>query len=202
MKGLLPVDTRIVTALLLAGFMAAAAGCQSSDSGDGLDPGTEAKQAPEGKVLQSELRAYCPQVTLREGAAFFSTFEKNASDDPTKLIHQSSITAVTRKCSYAAGSMTMDVAVAGRVVPGPLAKDGTVTLPIRIAVTQGGTQLYSNTGKLQVSVNRAGGATQFVYNDPNVTFPTPSAGAVQVYAGFDTGPAKKGSPAGDQTEEF
>ena len=65
----------------LSGFMLAAAGCQSGDSTGVLGSGGEdstPKAAPEGKVLQSELRAYCPPVTLREGTAFFSTYEKKA----------------------------------------------------------------------------------------------------------------------------
>ena len=69
----------------LLGFMLAAAGCQSGDS-TGFSAWTAAdsapKAAPEGKVLQSELRAYCPPVTLREGTAFFSTYEKKARRRP------------------------------------------------------------------------------------------------------------------------
>jgi hypothetical protein len=145
-------------------------------------------------------------VTLREGTAFFSTYEaKKKKDDqeqdPTKLTYQSSITAVTRKCSYAPGTTTLDVAVAGRVVPGPAAKEGTVTMPIRVVVMRGTDVLYSNLAKYQVTVNKAAGATQFIYNDPNVTFPTPEPGTVQVFAGYDEGPAKKGDKGGNQQAE-
>src|SRR5262245_32088678 len=131
--------------------MVAVAGCQSGDSASVIDPATgQAAKAPDGKVLQSDLRAWCPPVTLREGTAFFSSYEtKKKKDDqeqdPTKLVYQSSITAVTRKCSYAPGTITMDVAVAGRVVPGPAVKDGAVTMPIRVVVTRAsGEVLYSN----------------------------------------------------------
>ena len=156
--------------------MLAAAGCQSGDStgilGMGGGDDSTPKTAPEGKVLQSELRAYCPPVTLREGTAFFNTYEKKGDDDPTKLIYQSSISAVTRTCTYGGGMITMNVAVAGKVVPGPVATDGTVTMPIRIVVSDasGGEPLYSQLHKYEVAVNKASGATQFVFNDPNVTF--------------------------------
>lgn len=195
------LNARFLTPLCLAGFIATVAGCQSDDATTVLDPNTGGgtqQQAPEGKVLQSELRAYCPQVTLRSDATVFNTYEKKKSEeeDPAKLVFRSSISAATRKCSYAPGSMTMDVAVAGRVVPGPLAKDGTVTMPIKIEVKRGDEVLYSNVAKYEVAVNKASGATQFIYNDPNVTFPTPEPGTLQVYAGYDLGPPKK------KAEEF
>ena len=190
-------NSRFLVRLGLFGFMLAAAGCQSGDSTgllgtDGTD--SAPKTAPEGKVLQSELRAYCPPVTLREGTAFFSTYEKKGDGDPTKLMYQSSISAVTRTCTYSGGMITMNIAVAGKVVPGPVATDGSVTMPIRIVVSGagGGEPLYSQLHKYQVAVNKASGATQFLFNDPNVTFPQPAPGSVQVFAGYDEGPPKKG----------
>ena len=192
--GLHLVNGRLLASVSFACFIACVAGCQSGDSGDVLDPGTgDGTTAPEGKILQSELRAYCPAVTLREGTAFYNTYEKKAEEDPTKLVYQSSISAVTRKCAYGGGMITMDIAVAGKVVPGPLASDGTVTMPIRIAVMSGEEVLYSNLAKYDVTVAKASGATQFIFHDPNVTFPTPEPGTVQVFAGYDEGPPKKKS---------
>jgi hypothetical protein len=193
------LNSRFLASVGFACFIAAVAGCQSDDAGSVLDPGTGGgDKPPEGKILQSELRAYCPVVTLREGTAFHSTYEKKGEEDPTKLIYQSSISAVTRKCTYGAGTITMDVAVAGKVVPGPLAKDGTVVMPIRIAVMRGEEVLYSNVAKFEVTVSKGAGATQFIYNDPNVTFPTPEPRTVQVFAGYDDGPPKKGENVAEQ----
>jgi hypothetical protein len=190
-------DGRFLARFGFLGFMLAVAGCQSGDSTSVLGVGDSSdsapKTAPEGKVLQSELRAYCPPVTLREGTAFFSTYEKKGDADPTKLMYQSSISAVTRSCSYGGGMITMNIAVAGRVVPGPVATDGSVTMPIRIVVSDAsGAPLYSQLHKYEVSVSKASGATQFVFNDPNVTFAQPAPGTVQVFAGYDEGPPKKG----------
>jgi hypothetical protein len=188
----------------LLSFILAAAGCQSGDGagllgtgGSGQDAGPKA--APEGKVLQSDLRAYCPPVTLREGTSFFNTYEKRAENDPTKLIYQSSISAVTRTCTYNGGMITMNIAVAGKVVPGPLATDGSVTMPIRIVVSSGADMLYSQLHKFEVAVNKQSGATQFLFNDPNVTFPQPAPGTVQVFAGYDEGPPKKGAETADSS---
>jgi hypothetical protein len=201
-------NDRFLPSIALFGFMTAVAGCQSGDSAAVIDPATgEAAKAPDGKVLQSELRAYCPPVTLREGTAFLNTYEtKKKKDDeqqdPAKLVYQSSITAVTRKCSYGPGTITIEVAVAGKVVPGPAAKDGTVTMPIRVVVMNGSNEvLYSNLAKYQVTVSKTAGATQFIYKDPNVTFPAPEPGTVQVFAGYDEGPSKKGDKGSDQQAE-
>ncbi|TIT72780.1 MAG: hypothetical protein E5W57_29335, partial [Mesorhizobium sp.] len=83
------VNRRYVAGLALAGFMLAAAGCQSSDNGI-LDFGFGKKDptAPpppqDPKVLASQLRAYCPKVTLRDGTAFFNTYAKGAGAKPKK----------------------------------------------------------------------------------------------------------------------
>jgi hypothetical protein len=186
------VSGRVVAAIVAAGFIAIAAGCKSDDSADVLDPGTgDSQEAPEGKILQSELRAYCPKLTLRQDYAFLDTYAKNAEDDPGKLMYRSALSTATRKCSYASGNLTMEIAVAGRVVPGPLAADGTVKMPIRIEVRRGDEIIYENVANYEVAVSRASGATQFIYSDPNVTIPTPEPGTIQAYVGYDLPKKKK-----------
>jgi hypothetical protein len=150
-------------------------------------------------------------VAVREGDAYFNTYEgkgkkkttpegDEVEPDPSTLVYQSSIARVTRACSYGDGVMTVQVAAAGKVVPGPAAKDGTVTLPFRVEAKSGdGSILYTNSAKLDVAVSKTSGAAQFVFNDPNVSFPTPAPGTVQLFIGFDQGPQKKGR--GQQTAQ-
>ncbi len=88
--------------------------------------------------------------------------------DPAKIIYQASITDVTRDCSRANGQLTMKIAVAGKVVPGPMFAPGTITMPIRIAVMHGTEVLYSQMHPYQVQVTDPSAATQFVFTDPNV----------------------------------
>ncbi len=195
----------------LVGVTACGTGVGVSSVTGVLDPGGSAKQAADAggppaaqpsneTVTVSELRAYCPKVILRSDAAVNDTYEgkkkkktddEEATVDPATLVYRSSISVATRKCRYAAGSMSMEIAIAGKVVPGPLAKDGTVSLPIRIDVKRGDEVLYSNVAKYEVAVSKSAGATQFIYNDPNVTFPTPEPGTLAVTVGFDQGPEKK-----------
>ena len=178
-------NSRVLAGIALSGFMLAVAGCQSGDSGAARMAG-DAPPPPNEKILESELRAYCPVVTLREGTSFFRTYEGKAQDDPRKLIHQASIADVTRNCTRADGMLTMNVALAGRVVSGPAGKPGTITMPIRVAVVEGDKVLYSQLHKHQVQVGA--GATQFVFNDPNVTIPDPAEQNVRVFVGYDEGP--------------
>ena len=168
--------------------MLVVAGCQSGDSGGILGGGDT--QQPE-KILASDLLAYCPRVTLREGTATFTSYAKGGQDDPTKLAYQASISDVTRACSRANGMMTINVAVAARVVPGPAGAPASVKMPIRIAVTRGEEVLYSQLHDHQVALDGSGAATQFVFNDPNVTIPIPEDQTLQVFAGYDEGPPKK-----------
>jgi len=218
------VNRRLVAGLALTGFMLAAAGCQSGDNGilnlgfgSKKDP-TALPPPPDPKVVASQLRAYCPKVTLRDGTAFFNTYAKGAAKpkkkkadaaadaeaaaaaaaqtgpngmpvdpnrDPAKIIYQASISDVTRDCSNANGQLTMKIAVAGKVVPGPLFAPGTVTMPIRIAVQHGTEVLYSQIHQYQVQVTDPSAATQFVFTDANVVVPEPSAQDYQAYAGYD-----------------
>ena len=192
---------RFLAGFALSGFMLAVAGCQSGDGGGGiLGMGGASKADPkveEGKILASELLAYCPKVTLREGTAFFDSYAKGGEGDKAKIVYQTSISDVTRNCTRADGMLTMNVAVAGRVVPGPLGKAGTVTMPIRIAVMRGTEVLYSKLHQYPVSIGSTTAATQFVFNDPNVTVPNPTEQDLRVFAGFDEGPGKKPKPADD-----
>lgn len=183
--------TIIGVALLVASL--ALAGCQSGaangdDAVTGVD--TTAPPPPQGKILQSELRAYCPGVTVREGTASYSNYAKGGQGDATKIVYQASLAEATRTCTRADGNMTIKVAVAGRIVPGPMVQAGTVTLPIRVAVSQGQNVLYSQLQKYQVALTDTQAATQFVFSDPNVVIPIPEDGTANVFVGFDEGPKK------------
>ena len=207
------LNNRFVAGLALTGFMLAAAGCQSSDNGIlGLGKKDTTPPPPQDpKVLASQLRAYCPKVTLRDGTAFFNTYGKGSqkpkkktdpaapdaapsapdgsavdpNKDPTKIIYQASITDVTRDCSSANGQLTMKIAVAGKVVPGPMFAPGTITMPIRVAVMHGTDVLYSQIHPYQIQVSDPSTATQFVFTDSNVVVPEPTAQDYQAFAGYD-----------------
>ena len=89
---------RFVAGLALAGLLLGATGCQSGGAGDVLGLGGETKQdqaTPEGKVLASELLAFCPQVVVREEEGYINRYAKGGDGDPAKLSFQASITEST-----------------------------------------------------------------------------------------------------------
>jgi len=176
------VSARI--ALLAALFGLAA--CQSGDLGLGSSQPSEPAE-PDQRVRMSEIEGYCPNVSLRDGTAYYSTHESGAQDDPTKLIYQASISAVTRACTRSSGTMNIEVAVAGRVVPGPLGRTGAITMPIRVVLMQGSEVLYSQLHSYQVTVADAATATQFLFKDPGISVPIPDRKNLQLFAGFDDG---------------
>jgi hypothetical protein len=199
-------ESRFPASFLAAGLILAVSGCQSGGGLSKLNPGLkEAPPPPSTKVSEKDLLAYCPVLTLREGTAFYSEYAKGAKkskkdeDDPlanpdaqtdnsANLIYQASISDVTRSCNYQGGMLTMNVAVAGRVVPGPMGRAGSITLPIRIVVLRDGDVIYSNLAKYPVQVTDTSEAAQFLYSNPNVTFDAPAKRNIQVFAGFDAGP--------------
>lgn len=189
---MVPLSTRrnLIAPFALLGFMLAVAGCQSGDGATGLGLGLNSGPKPaEATVTESELRMACPRVTLREGTSILRTYARGGDGDPAKLYYQTTISDVTRACRPASGSVQMNVAVAGRIIAGPLGAGGNVDLPIRIAIMNGDEVVYSQVYKHPVAVT-AGQATQFIFNDPNIVVPNEIVNQVQIFAGFDEGPKK------------
>lgn len=189
------IDGRFMATLATSSFMLIVAACQSGGSGGFFAPPQpkDPKQIAEeeGKILASELLAYCPNVTLRDGTAFFNSYAKGGQDDPAKLTYQSAITDATRNCTRTDTTMSINVGVAGKVVTGPAGGPGTVNMPIRIAVIRGEEVLYSQLHKNAVQVADTSMATQWVFTIPNITIPKPTARDVQIFVGYDEGPQKK-----------
>ena len=133
------------------------------------------------------IQGACPQVYLREGTAVHRAYARGAKDDPEKLLYQATLSATTRQCVQSESNLTVTVMAQGRVVSGPAGASGTVTLPIRVAATDGDKTLYSNLAKFSVTVPPEGTA-QYVFTDANVVLPGGAGGFSKIYVGFDEGP--------------
>ena len=186
---------RFLAAFALAGFMLAVAGCQSGDSGSVLGFGGKEQKAEAGRRPRSwraTCLAYCPQVTLREGTGFFNTYAKGGEDDPAKLIYQASISDVTRSCTTRQRHADHEGrASPGASFPGPPARPAPSTMPIRIAVMRG------ERGALLAAARVPGGdsAPPAQPSSSSTTrmsaYPIPAERSLQVFAGFDEGPAEE-----------
>jgi hypothetical protein len=188
-----PSNGRFFAALALSGLMLAVAGCQSGGGGtknvlDVTGKQTPVPPPPDAKVKASDLLAYCPRVSLRDGTAYFNAYARGGQDDASKLIYQAAITEVSRDCTRNNGMLMMKVGVAGKIVPGPLGKPGAITMPIRVVVLHGDKVLYSKLHKDKVQVAGTSAATQFLFTDTDISVPEPVARDYTVLAGFDEGP--------------
>lgn len=172
------------SALRFASLAAAAllsAACSSTGTG-GPSVAEPVPVAAATAPLEGKAASWCPQISLRDGTVIL---RKRTGDE---LEYIASVTATNRDCRVVDGQLRLKIGVAGRVVPGPAGKAGAVSLPIRIAVVQGTTVLYSNKGQQSVAVTPGGAAGEFVYVDNNVSVPEPTAKNLVIYAGFDEGP--------------
>jgi hypothetical protein len=177
-------QTAAASLVAVAAFLTA---CQSSDNSiAGVD--ATAPPPPQEKITQSELLAFCPSISVREGTAAFRTYAGGGNGDATKVVYQASIGDSTRACRRADGQMAIDVAVAGRVVPGPMGQAGSITMPIRVVVTSGGSVVFSELYQHNVAISETKSATQFLFKAPAVMIPTPADGQARIYVGFDEGP--------------
>ena len=151
----------------------------------GLGGDTRQKQAEEGKVLASELLAYCPRVSVSEAAGVLNHYAKGGEGDPDKLSYQASIAETTRSCNRTTGMLAMNIALSGRIVPGPAGAPGSVTLPLKVSVVRSdGEVLYSQIHKHPVALG-GNQAQQFIFKDSNVVVPIPADNTIRVSVGFE-----------------
>lgn len=161
----------------------ALAGCQSGGALGALNLGGGAAPKEESITVQ-ELRAYCPPISIRAANAIQRTYQRGGQDDASKLIMQATMSETTRSCTYDGGMIGMTIAAAGRVVPGPAATGGSVTLPIHVRIVQGTQVIQERTINKDVALSDTIGATQWVFTDSSFSMPQSQEANVQVFIGF------------------
>lgn len=189
--------------LLSASLLAVLAGCNSLGfGGDKKDPAPAVTVAsPEGQggpIAGAEtiapptngpvyLSGKCPEIVIRDDGAVHKVYAKGAKDDAQQLIYQASLIQGTRQCTTDGTAMTMTVVVQGRLVAGPAAGAGVgpVSLPIKVAVQDDKTVLYSDTTNFTPQLPPGQTSGQFLYTDNKVRVTSGAAGFVSVYVSFD-----------------
>ena len=179
--------------MLSLGLLAGLAACSSTDTGgmfSSVKKSDTAGNDPKMVVMQGA----CPQVYLREGTAIYRLYSKGVKKDvqgladPNKLQIQATLDATTRQCRQTDQGLVVTVVVRGRIITGPEGKDGTYTLPIRVAATDGDQTLYSELTPFQVSIPPGQGNAQFIFTKDNVVLSAPAGGLTRLFAGIDEGP--------------
>jgi len=150
--------------------------------------GNQVVGLPQADAVQ-DLRAYCPKTVMRAGTEKIDIFphEKKRGEAPAldQLQFRATITDVARECNYAGQFLNMKVGAAGRVISGPSRATGTVTLPLRIAITQGETVVYSQLHEVVTTIEPGRSSANFSFVDTAISFPKPQSENIVVYVGFD-----------------
>lgn len=187
-SGIWNKTVRVTAALGLALSLAA---CQStSTSGTPTTASSNNAEQPKkaDKLDVASLEQFCPRINLRSGTAYYDRYEKGGDGDPNRVLYQAAITDVSRGCTPDNDTVKINAALAGRIVPGPKGKPGTVTVPIRVAVVKGDQVIYSKLFKHEVQTSQ--NATEFIFNDPDIVIPKPDRPDIGIFIGFDPGPYK------------
>ncbi len=182
------VVDRKIRGVVGASLLVVLAACNSTDTKGLFQSAAKEQAAP--LVVQGK----CPQVALREGTAYNRSYARGARKladgqrDPEKLIYQAAIADTTRACTVSEAGMVITVQARGRIVLGPVGKSGSYKLPIRVAVADNDTVLYSQLTELEVQVPSGQLSNQFLFEKADVTIPGGAGEFSTVYVGFDEGP--------------
>lgn len=179
----------LAPAALLA--VLALSGCGTSDSiGSSFSPmkalsGTLSDPKPIDPAVFAATPV-CPEAMVRDGTEFMPIFEAGKTGNLDAVRFQASVQRVARDCEEAiGGGIKVRVGVAGRVLSGKSAATGTVTIPVRVAVTAGDKVLYSKLTTTQVTVQAPDYSGLFSIVDDGITLSVAESQAVTIYVGLD-----------------
>jgi hypothetical protein len=193
-EGVSIVSVMVSRGVLAASLLMVLSGCNAGNPGGVLgsaaDKPAATPAADPAATVAAAVQGFCPPITLRDGTAYYRTYAKGAKDDATKIVYQASLADTTRSCTRSETGMTITAMVQGRLVAGPEGKAGQVMLPIRVAVTDGETVVYSELTQFPVTLADVAQASQFVFTK-DVPVPGTVSGLTKVHVGFDEGPVKK-----------
>lgn len=149
---------------------------------------TAAQNSPNPQIDIGAPGGDCPSVAVAPGDGNI-TFMAKGGNDGLAVMHRGEITKTARECSASInGGLNVKFGFAGRVLLGPQGKPGTVTLPVKVTVIDGGrTPLKTETVKVPVSIT-ASETTGYFSVVREVVVPLPagaSAKSYRVIVGFD-----------------
>jgi hypothetical protein len=144
--------------------------------------------APAESTEESDLT--CPPVTVRAGASTMSIAAPGKQAVGNDLRYQAVISKMARECTINAGQITAKIGIQGRVIAGPAGAPPSVTVPIRVAVIQGGVgEKVIATKAYQTTVAMTeGSSVPFVIVVDDLIYPAPPGAlgdSYLFYIGFD-----------------
>jgi hypothetical protein len=163
------------------------AGCSGGRS---FIPGAKSEEELARIRAEFAVVAVCPQVSVRDGTQVHAVHTRGGENNPDALRYQATVTKMAREChTDAAGTTTIKVGVAGRVIAGPKADSAPISLPLRVVVLRGGSEvLYSQLFKVPASLAGGAGNALWIQVVDGISIPKEkSTGTVEILVGFDDG---------------
>jgi hypothetical protein len=145
----------------------------------------EAAPPPEGQIDLT-----CPPVSIRAGASTYALAAPGKQPVGNDLRVQATITRTARDCTKNGDQITARIGIQGRVIAGPAGAPSSVTIPLRVAVVQGGVQEKTIATKAyQTTVSMSEDASEpFTLVAEGLIYPVPpgdSGDSYIFYIGFD-----------------
>lgn len=130
----------------------------------------------------------CPVMQLAPGDSNITIMAKGGTDS-LAVMHRGEITKTARECAPSiSGGLSVKFGFAGRVLLGPQGKPGTITLPVKVTVLDGGqTTFKTDLVKVPVTIT-PDQATGYFSVTREVVVPVPQGGSAKNYrivVGFD-----------------
>jgi hypothetical protein len=132
----------------------------------------------------------CPSVEIRDGTEFMPIFAKGKEGMLDAILFQANVQRVARDCDVSGDRLTVRVGAAGRVLSGPKGAVGSVTVPVRVAVTIGDRVLYSAVSAATVDVQAPDYSGLWSIVDSNVTMTIDESHDATIWVGLDGHPDK------------
>jgi hypothetical protein len=132
----------------------------------------------------------CPPVSIRAGASTYAVAAPGKQAVGNDLRYQATITRTARDCTRSGGEITARIGIQGRVIAGPAGAPGTVEVPLRVAVVQGGVNeqtIATKAYRTTVTMSQVG-STPFTIIADDIVYPAPPVAigdSYIFYIGFD-----------------
>jgi hypothetical protein len=133
----------------------------------------------------------CPPVAIRAGASTYAVAAPGKQAVGNDVRFQATITKTARECVQSGAEITAHIGIQGRIIVGPAGAPGSIEIPVRIAVVQGGvgekviaTKAYRTT----VTMTNEEGSEPFTLVADDMVYPVPSVNDADkyiFYIGFD-----------------
>jgi hypothetical protein len=131
----------------------------------------------------------CPSIAVAPGDNNITFLAKGATNDGLGVMHRGEITKTARECAPSiSGGMSVKFGFAGRVLLGPQGKAGTVTLPVKVTLLDGGRNtVKTETVKVPVTITPDQSAGYFsVTREVVVPIPQGTSGrSYKIIVAFD-----------------